>query len=202
PPRPPPPGREEEGGGGGGGISPCTTRTYIRKKSLSLASILIAILFLAGCGDGTPKPDGFPDLVSCVITITQDGTPLAGAMVSLIPTDGAPDWVAAGLTDSSGNATIRTYATANGAPKGQYRVAVSKTETQQSQFPRPSNDRDLAAMAVWYDQVAGENLRTHEFVAAQYRSRDNSPLELEITGPTRQTFDVGAAVHEEVRQVN
>ena len=164
-----------------------TFYTYI--AALSLA-------FLVGCTASSPKPDGFPDTVSCVITITQEGTPLAGAMVSLIPSDGAKDLLFTATTDASGNAKIFTYGRQEGAPKGKYKVVVSKTETDPSKFTPPADENDTVAMDRYMQSTANERLNSYTLVESVYTSAATTTLELEITGKTTQTFDVGKKVRE------
>jgi hypothetical protein len=153
------------------------------------------LIGLSGCGpSGPPRPAGFPDVFSCVITITQEGTPLAGAAVELVPSDGATDWMVRGITDSSGSAKMRTYGLADGAPKGKFKVVVTKTETDESRFSPPADDTDANAWGVYEQNRLRENLRTYTFIEAVFTNANTTTLELEITGNTTEKFDVGKPV--------
>jgi len=166
--------------------------------SKHIAFICFAVtvpVFLGGCTSSSPKPAGFPDTVPCVITITQEGTPLPEAMVSLIPADGAKDWLTSAVTDSSGNAKIFTYGRAEGAPKGKYKVVVTKTETDPSKFTMP-NENDTAAMERYAQDTMNERLNSYTLVEAVYTDPGTTPLDLEITAKTTKTFDVGKKVRE------
>ena len=156
----------------------------------------LSLVFLVGCTASSPKPDGFPATVSCVLTITQEGSPLADAMVSLIPSDGAKDWLFSAATDASGNARIFTYGRQEGAPKGKYKVVITKMETDQSRFTPPADESDTAAMDRYMQSTANEKLNSYTLVESIYTSAATTTLELEITGKTTQTFDVGKKVRE------
>jgi len=166
------------------------------RKFISFVIPAVAgLLLLTGCRPSGPLPDGFPATVSCVINITQDGAPLSGAMVSLIPADGAKDWLFSAITDASGNARIFTYGRVEGAAKGKYKVLVTKTEMDPSKFTMP-DESDLAAMERYHQNVMKERLNSYTLVETVYANAGTTPWELEITGKTTQTFDVGKKVRE------
>jgi len=165
----------------------------IQNNFFPVSFVAVGLFLLAGCGSSTPRPAGFPDTVSCVITITQEGSPLAGASVSLIPADGAKDWLFGATTDTSGNAKIFTYGTAEGAPRGKYKVVVTKTESESSKFTMP-DESDTVALAQYYRNIENERLNSYTLIEPVYTNADTTPLELEITGKTTETFDVGKKV--------
>ena len=159
-----------------------------------VAFVTAGFVLLTGCGDSSnPKPTGFPDTVPCVVTITQEGTPLAGATVSLIPSDGAKDWLFGATTDASGNAKIFTYGREAGTPKGKYKVVVTKTETEPSKYTMP-DENDTAAVERYHRDVMNEKLNSYTLVETAYSEFSTTPLELEVTGKTAQTFEVGKQV--------
>lgn len=60
-------------------------------------------------------------------TVTQNGTPLAGAVVTFVPVEKGHH-AATGTTDDSGQYHLSTWAKDDGAEAGQYQVTVSKYE--------------------------------------------------------------------------
>lgn len=60
-------------------------------------------------------------------TVTYQGKPLAGAVVSFIP-EKAGDRSAGGTTDESGRYQLTTFESSDGAIVGKYRVTVTKRE--------------------------------------------------------------------------
>ena len=80
-------------------------------------------IFLSGCGEATPP--GMPQLFPVSITITMDGNPLEGALVSCVPEDGS-QWFAGGITDAAGKVALQTKGRYNGIAVGTFKVAVIK----------------------------------------------------------------------------
>jgi predicted small lipoprotein YifL len=82
-----------------------------------LASTLLVVLLIAGCGTGGPTIAP----VSGVVTL--DGKPVEGAAVGFIAVGDGP--VANGSTDAQGRYTL-TCMNQSGAVVGDYKVVVSK----------------------------------------------------------------------------
>jgi hypothetical protein len=157
--------------------------------------IIAALVLFVGCS-GPLKPDGFPQTYPCVITITQEGELLSKATVKLIPADDAKDWMTSAMTDESGRARMFTYGRFEGAPKGKFKVVVSKTETDPSKFTPPADENDEAAMALYNRNVMTEKLRDYTVIETIYGNPDTTPLDMEVKGRTTQTFDVGKKVRD------
>jgi hypothetical protein len=79
-----------------------------------------AVLALAGCG-----PSAGPPLAPVSGTVTLDGKPLSGAVVSFIPTGDTPGGGGDGRTGPDGKYTLRSRH-GGGVAAGEYRVVVSK----------------------------------------------------------------------------
>jgi len=161
----------------------------------SICFLAASLILLAGCS-GPLKPDGFPPTFPTVITITQEGKPLVKATVTLVPADGARDWMTSTMTDESGRATMFTYGRFAGAPKGQFKVVVTKTESDVSRYTPPEDTTDERAMAIYHRNIVNERLNDYTLVEAIYGRPETTPLELEIRGRTTQSFDVGRQIRE------
>lgn len=82
---------------------------------------LAALALLVGCGTSTG-----PDTVPVTGTVTLDGTPVGGALVTFSPK--TPEGqAAAGTTDASGRFELTTSVSGDGAVLGSYFVGISKT---------------------------------------------------------------------------
>jgi hypothetical protein len=92
----------------------------------------------SGCGGSGGKPVKTEGLV------TLDGQPVAGATVTFHP-EAEQGHVATGLTGADGVFQLQTYAEADGALPGDYKVTVSKTESME---PPPAAD-DPAKHKEW-----------------------------------------------------
>jgi len=151
---------------------------------------------MTGCGERLPA--GMPRLYPASITVTQEGTPLAGALVQLIPEDPAnAAWGPGGTTNQSGVVVLRTNGAYLGAPLGTYKVTVSKTEMEPHPNPelRGGSEEDLRrSLAIL------RTLRTYSYVEPQYGSIRYTPLRIEITARERNyTIDAGRKIRVEAR---
>jgi len=132
---------------------------------------MLITLSLTGCGNSS-RPGDLPPLYPFVVTITQEGNPLQGASVMLIPMEGTQaKYQASANTDSNGKATLVTYGF-DGVPVGKYKVCIRKVVS---------------------DENTGAEFQT---VERQFGLPESTPHEIEITGkkmpPT--TFEVGKAI--------
>ena len=168
-------------------------------KRFHFSLILILSICLTGCGAGDGRPADMPRLFPTTITIVQDGVPLAGASVVLIPDDGSRDWYVSGATNESGVAEMVASSRWSGAPNGQYRVIVRKFESDASRIPPLPDDADEAARAAHEFRTAEERLNTYTLVESIFTDPARTPLTLTVDGVTNETLDVGAAVRNIVR---
>ena len=139
-------------------------------QKIIIALILIAAMSITGCGKNNSRPSDLPQLFPCVLTITQEGNPLDGAYVTLIPMEESnAKYQASSVTNKSGEATIVTYGF-DGVPAGKYKVCVRK--------------------------VVGEEDREYQLVEPKYSDPLNTPHEIEIIGKKMPpaSFDVGKTV--------
>lgn len=80
------------------------------------------VLLLTGCGGGASND--LPDLVPVTGTVTQDGKPLSGAVVTFEPATGGG--ISAGLTDDAGKFELLYLQDLVGAVEGAHTVRISK----------------------------------------------------------------------------
>jgi hypothetical protein len=153
-------------------------------KKIINAFMLVAAVTLTGCNKSN-RPSDLPPLYPCAMTIIQDGNPLGGATVSLVPLEEAnAKYQASSITDESGTAVITTYGF-DGVPAGRYKVCVWKT---------------LIEGVEQYQDNYGETVSTtgteYRTVETQYSDAETTPHEIEITGKklSPKTFDVGKLV--------
>lgn len=150
---------------------------------------------LAGCGDGRPS------LVQPTGTVTLDGEPVEGAIVSFLPVAEESDSYqrpSSGITDASGKFTLMTYAKGDGLPEGQYAVGIQKREVV-GELPPNYNDETPEAFNVRYRlviprkygdpktsgltaEVSSEGIEP----AAFELDSGGRPPEVELTGPQRR----------------
>jgi hypothetical protein len=149
-------------------------------RKIQYCIVLVLVLFfsiLQGCR-GHSKPDGFPPIYDCSITLTQEGKPLVNATLILFSEDGHCSWSVGGTTDKSGVAKIFTHGLFPGAPAGTFLVTVSKTE----------------ADAYEQGEVRTKSINVYTLIDKKFSNSSTTPLEIIIKeGKNNQTFDLGTA---------
>lgn len=91
-------------------------------------SLGIVLTGFAGCRRLPDKPEGFPPLYPCTVTVTFGGRAIEGVKVGLRPVDDDSKWQAGGNTDDKGVVKVKTSFAYDGAPEGRYVISFAKTE--------------------------------------------------------------------------
>ena len=160
--------------------------------------VLLAASVFSGC-EKAQRPDGFPALFPCKITITQGGQPLEGAFVRLMPEDKAFQWTISGKTGANGVANISTHTNYPGAPEGTFKVCVSKVQETPSQFPPPAKDAPYEDWEAWRGHTNSEYCPKYNLIKPEYDNDAETPHSITIgKGKNSQTFDVGESVKIEI----
>ena len=110
-------------------------------------------LMSSGCGSGEERPPVY----QVTGTVTRNGTPLEGAVVTFSPAEAGR--AASGTTDASGKYTLTTWAKDDGAELGRYRVTITK-------YDSPPDQADAAATGP--AEVDLDNLVLEEEYPADY----------------------------------
>jgi hypothetical protein len=133
--------------------------------------ILLAALCVGGCAPSLPK--GLPPIYPCTITLTQEGVPLEGASVALIPEDTTLTFTFAGATTSTGSVEMYSHGKYRGVPAGKYKLIVTKK----------------------YYEIQNEKVWDVSLVDLKYNNLNTSPLQVEIAKTKNKlTFELGKAV--------
>lgn len=160
------------------------------------------LLFSFGCSK-VKKPSGFPKLVKDAhFTLTQDGTPLAGAKVKFFKGGDKVDdsrWGIFGESDENGVVHLATYNAAfAGAPLGTFKVTVFKDEVTPSQYGEEP-PKTGAEIAEWQKKRMSEYRPGYHLVDPVYMNEETTTLTVTISesGASPDTFELGPAVREE-----
>jgi hypothetical protein len=158
------------------------------------------IPFIIGCG-GEKRPSDLPTTYPTVLTVIQDGKPLEGASVNLLPKDTNSRWAASGITDSAGRVDFFTEGKYRGVPEGEYQVTVSKTTTEPSKYEGQEKPADVDPIT-WSKTLAAEVRIGYRLVDPQYNSRNTTPLTLTVDPKQDENrqIDVGGAYKEQLRR--
>jgi len=127
--------------------------------------LIFAILSLVGC------KDRMGGTYAMTVKVTQGGTAVEGAMVSLIQLTGEGH-TAVGVTNASGIAAIKSTQSWEGVFPGEYSVTIKKTEVTTSSTPPPGTEVDRSS--------SEENAFTvmRELLPAKYGNPRTSELKL------------------------
>lgn len=121
---------------------------------------------LTGCGPDTP-PTG-----KVSGTVTYNGAPVSNATVTFLPDNGRS---ASGVTDSSGNFTLSTFGTSDGALLGNHKVIVTPYETD---IPMPETPGEAAAAPKAPFPEKYMKAETTDLTATVQSGANDVPLEL------------------------
>ena len=151
-----------------------------------IITLIVATLSVTGCSNDS-RPNDLPPLFPCKITITQEGTPLGGATVTLEP-QGMENtkYRSSSVTDDTGKAVLCTYGFP-GVPAGKYKVCVVKYVIEDiKQF----TNRD--------GELVNDDGIEYRTVKALYSDTKTTPHEIEITNKNTplMSFDVGKPIRE------
>jgi hypothetical protein len=142
------------------------------------------------------RPNDLPQLYPTVITLTQEGKPLENALVLLYSTDSNFKWSVAAVSDRNGKATLLTHGKFPGAPVGEYKIVVTKTEPSDKDLLKPNSDYNPEV------HVVRSKITLFSFIEKQYTDITTTPLTIVIEkGKNVHNFDLGKAVYEKTQTV-
>jgi hypothetical protein len=156
-------------------------------SKISWLPLVAFMLVLTGCG-GEPKPDGLPQLYPVSLKFVQEGEPIDGLAVVLMPQSDSK-WASGGVTDANGVAVLRTHGKFVGAPAGAYKVRVQKQETS----GEVSTTTDSTGLTTYGTP------KMYDLVNPDYFHPDKTPFAIEVVDGKGKNnfepFDLGKKVH-------
>jgi len=167
----------------------------MNKLFACICCLNVLLMTVTGCGQA--KPDGLPPLQKVSLILQQDGSPLAGASVSLFPEDKSIKWSVGGRSNDRGEVVLRTHGQYTGVPLGKYVITVTKQEFTQSSLPETA-PLDPGEYAEWQRKKEEEVLPVYDLVNPTLGSQTTSTLTIEITKESKsETIDCGSAIRQE-----
>ena len=164
----------------------------LKKRLLAVLTVSM-LLLVSGCG---PKlPDGMPKLYPAKVTVLyDDGTPVAGATISLIPVDAATnaDWASGGTTGEDGSIELFTRGQYQGVPASQYKVTVKKGVPESGEPKREELDAESYKLAVerYKNCSSPEPYVTYNLVDPAYGTAENTTLEMTVEAKGNNKFEL------------
>ena len=165
------------------------------KYSVALILVVAVLAASGGCNKKQKLPDGMPAPYPTIITITQDGAPLEGASIAFLPADSSNPWNAGGLTDATGKANIKTRSKYDGVVPGEYKILITKRESDKSNLTMPDQNTDPEGYAKYMRESSAETLASYDLIDPKFGklSADTETITVS-TGTNEKTIDVGKAV--------
>ena len=169
----------------------------ITLKRIAASALLLFVI--SGCTRTTPSD--MPPLYPCKVTVIQDDKPLAGAVVTLrfadesVAASFSQPWIPSGQTDADGTASLMTNARYPGAPLGQFKILVQKTDSEPVGMP-PKPAEGTPQYEAWSLRLGSADYNHFDLVEQQYGDPQTTPLEIEVKkkGPNTATVDVGKPI--------
>jgi hypothetical protein len=156
---------------------------------------LLAVAVIVGCAQQSDRPK----TLKASGTVTYNGSPVEGAVVTFSPT-GVGGHAASGTTDASGNFRLSTFESGDGAVPGSYAVSVSKTEggAQPDAGVAGGGGQDYDAIYEAMEKQgvdvmgSGEGAKAEaeakDLLPAKYKNPTESGLTAEVTEGGNNTF--------------
>ena len=166
---------------------------------IPVVPLFFILPFCFGCGQKLPSD--LPPLFPTTLVIVQEGKPLADAVITM--TTSESKWSVTGMTNSQGEAKMFVNGTYEGAPEGEFKVIVNKTETEKPNIPPPPSDADPNAMSHYNEKIAPllAQAKTYNLVEPVNGTFETTPLAVSVVrGTSRYSLDIGKAVRIEVKQ--
>lgn len=156
-------------------------------------ALLPTVVLLSGCGNEQQRPADLPALYPCTVTVLQDGKPLSGGMVQFGSVDTNFKWSVFAQLDTEGKGKVFTQGLYPGAPEGEYKVMLSKTETVTEEVGPPVRQNVNEQMVMVTPTVD----TIFSLVEKQYTKAETTPLSITIGKKKNDhQFDGGKPVRE------
>lgn len=165
---------------------PVATNRWLSSAVLMLLGGCLIVASI-GCTQGPQRPADLPELTPCTITVTHNGSPVEGAGVLLSPKSGK--FSAAGTTDGSGKAVMKTNATYEGVVPGEYMATVKKLE--KVDYVAPPRPEDPSKLFEWEEELKNQP-QPKQLLPEKYGSFASSELTITIADgtPAAETFEL------------
>ncbi len=100
----------------------------VQRLKLAWLLVLLTTLLVAGCGSHDKWKEGRPKTYFTSGTVTLDGTPVDGAIVTFEPVDAVTGKPGTAVTDKNGYFEVQTFDPGDGLTEGKHKVAIRKSQ--------------------------------------------------------------------------
>ena len=161
-------------------------------------SFFLLLLMVSGCSR-QDLPKDLPKLYPVIVVLHQEDKPLSDAIVTAVSIGANSKWSGAGKTDASGESVLYVNGQYEGLPEGEFKVMVSKVESDKGPEvpPEPDPQQDRGAWARWNQKYNGPHMipKSYNLVEPIYAQQEKTPLRINVRKEKNKfTLDVGKAV--------
>ncbi|MDR2704708.1 MAG: hypothetical protein LBC02_02910 [Planctomycetaceae bacterium] len=138
---------------------------------------------VSGCGSGVPAD--FPKVTKCTITVTENGKPIEGVYVQVIPQQEVNSLSIVGRTDASGKAVIYSYLGTYqkvGVPLGSSSVTLNKQrepEHFKSEAEREAMGQDIVKLDAYNAELKQRMTKLPPLVPPALTKKTSTPLKID-----------------------
>ena len=150
-------------------------------------SLFLAFVTAFGCSQA---PDGFPKVVPCTITVTDNGQPVSAASVMIDTVPATPSLSVAAETNDQGKAVMFTFLgdySASGVPVGKLVLTIFK----EPEVPDMKNSAEL-------DQMSPEKVQAYLAEIEAKRAKLPRIVPVELTDPKTSPLTMDAAAGKKI----
>ena len=151
-------------------------------SKLFTLSLLLAFVTAFGCSQA---PDGFPTVVPCTVTVTDNGQPVSGASVLIDTVPTTPSLSVAAETDNQGKAAMFTFFgghSAPGVPVGNLVLTIFK----EPEVPDMKSTAEI-------DEMGYEKAQAYMVEIEAKRAKLPRIVPVELTNPKTSPLTIDAA---------
>ena len=163
------------------------------QKFLSTAvAVALCLGVFVGCSG---KPQGFPRVKPCEITVTNGGEPVEGVDVALIPETPISGVIVGGMTDASGKCVVHTtFANykAPGSPEGEFTVVLRKDPTPSTPELTIDQLTEMSRSEIdeYNDARRAEIDAMPKIIPPDMTSMQTSPIKVNVPSDAKKAVDL------------
>ena len=154
-----------------------------RPAKLALSILATVGIVLTGCSNSS-RPPTYP----VTGTVTMQGKPVAGAVITFVPTSNEGE-AASAISDSDGKYALTTWRPGDGARPGEYRVKVSKQEQQTVDPSKMVKNLSIEEEQKIYVESKKPRPPAKSLIPSKYQDESSSGLSHTVPNGS-STFDI------------
>jgi hypothetical protein len=159
-------------------------KMILNKRNTGVIVSYITGIFFLGLIVGCSKaPEGFPDLVPCIVTVTDHGTPVEGVIVQIETVPQSDSLAVVAITDAQGRAVMQTQLgtfAQSGVPVGKLVMILTKVPDVPDFKSAEEREKMTYEQAMAYsNEIEARRAKIPPIIPPELNDSQHSPLTLE-----------------------